>query len=594
MSLPTGLAVLLLAVPLAAQQETPRPRTATPGRTSTRMTDAEAAALAKEGLRAEEPASIRAVLQRLRGHTFKSSRAPEREVVLYAQGMLEARLGNLSGAAFSLKKLERQWPKSPFTSEAQPLLAEDAVARRSYKEAEGRLHRALAADIPSERKRKAQELLLWVLVEQNRPLEGVPIVQALRPLEGRETPSEKGMAAMVEVLSAAGERAQAEGSRKAFLTAFPTSILLPRVELAYGRLLGRSGDARGSAEVMRKLIHDFPSTPQSDDARLALASLLTDGSLPDATDMPSVDSLLAEVRKGGRNLPKGLGQIVEMRMLVGKYLWEDALNLVARMDAKALAAQPEIQKLWREAWVAWVGERLEKGFPGELLARMKPGAFAALNAPGRLGVAQLLAANGLVAVLPDLIEEAPTRERVALRRAALAKAQPEGQPQAILQLLPRRGDTPDEALVRARAEAALGHWPQVRAALGRARPGSERIATLTRLLQRPLEPAETSGRRLKEAELGLAQARERGEAREPLQILVADLRLQAGDAHGALSLYPQRASAPEQRGWVALMRAQALVNLGQPGKAKALLLAARDEQGFKGQRDVLARSLGAY
>lgn len=594
MSPSAGLAVLLLAVPLAAQHTADKPRPAHQSKVAGRMSDAEAADLAKEALRAEDPASIRSVLQRLRSHTFKSSRAPEREMVLYAQGMLEARLGNLSGAAFSLRKLEKQWPRSPFTSEAQPLLAEDAVARRAYKEAEGRLHRALAADIPSERKRKAQELLLWTLVEQGRPLDGVPIVQALRPLEGKDVPSEKGMVAIVEVLCAAGDRAQVEGSRKAFLTSYPSSPLVPRVDLAYGRLLGRSGDAKGSAEVLRKLIQDHPSTPQSDDARLALASLLTDGSLPDAKDMPSVESLLAEVRKGGRNLPKGLGQIVELRMLVGKSLWEDALNLVARMDATALAAQPEIQKLWREAWNAWVGERLEKDFPGELLARMKPGAFGSLEAKHRVGVAELLATSGLLEVLPGLIAEAPARERSGLRRAALAKVEPEAQPQAVLRLLPGRGESREEALLRARSEVALGHWTQARAALGRAPAGPGRIATILRLLQRPLAAQETTGRRQKEAEGWLAGARERGEVREPLEILVADLRLQSGDPHGALSLYPQKASAPEQRGWVALMRAQALLKLGQAAKAKALILAARDESGFKGQRDALARSLGVY
>ena len=36
--------------------------------------------------------------------------------------------------------------------------------------------------------------------------------------------------------------------------------------------------------------------------------------------------------------------------------------------------------------------------------------------------------------------------------------------------------------------------------------------------------------------------------------LVADLRFQQGDARGALALYPPKATAPEQRGWVALMR----------------------------------------
>jgi len=59
-------------------------------------------------------------------------------------------------------------------------------------------------------------------------------------------------------------------------------------------------------------------------------------------------------------------------------------------------------------------------------------------------------------------------------------------------------------------------------------------------------------------------------------------------------MYPAKASAPDQRGWVALMRAQAMLKLGQREQAKALIKESRDEQGFKGQRDAFAKSLGAY
>jgi predicted Zn-dependent protease len=185
-------------------------------------------------------------------------------------------------------------------------------------------------------------------------------------------------------------------------------------------------------------------------------------------------------------------------------------------------------------------------------------------------------------------------ERSALRRAALAKVQPEAQPQALLRLLPAKGETPEEALLRARSEAALEHWPPLRVALGRAKPGEERVKALLRLLQRPLAPGETAARRLAEAEGWLTRAPEKGAVREPLAILVADLRMQRGDIQGALALYPVQAAAPEQRGWVALMRAQALMKLGKWDQARALIKAARDEQGFKGQRDAIAKSLGAY
>jgi len=594
----TGCSLLGMALPLLAQFGTTPSKADkfnAPSRSATgRMTDAQAAELAKEALAAENPASIKAMLARLKGHSFRSSKVPQRELVLYAQGTLEARLGNFSAAIVAFKKLERQWPKSPFMGEAQTILAEDAIAHRRYKEAEGRLHQALAADIPSELKRKPQELLIWTLVEQDRPQEALPIVQSLRPLGGREKPSEKGLAAIVEVLCAVGERGQAQSNLKDFENTFPRSELIPRVELAWGRLLGRSGEAKESAQVFRKIIKGYPGSTQADDARLALASLLTDGSLPDAKDLPSAESLLAEVRKGGKGLPNGTAQVVELRLLVGKALWEDALNLVDRMGSMVRDTQPEVKKLWIEAWTAWVDQRLEKGFPGELRTRLKPGAYAALDAKSRMGIAELFARQGLLEVLPRLLPEAPVAERAGLRKAALAQAQPEAQPQAVLRLLPTKGDSPDEALMRAQAEGALEQWGPLRQALGRARPGPERIKAVVRLLQRPMGEGETASSRLTEAEGWLARAPEKGEAREPLVILVADLRLQHGNPRGALALYPSKAAAAEQRGWVSLMRAQAMMMLGQWDQARLVIKESRDEQGFKGQRDALAKSLKAY
>ena len=608
MSLPgrrTGWALIfaslsLSAQPLSAQRgAAPTPVKAeehkAPARVSgTRMTDAQAAQLAQESLGGQDPASIKATLARLKGHTFKSSKVPEREIVLYAQGLLEYRIGNLSAASVPLKNLERQWPKSPFLGEAQSMLAEEAVAKKRYKEAEGRLHKALASDMPSERKRKPQELLVWTLVEQGRPQEALPIVQALRPLAGNEKPSEKGLAAIVETLGAAGERDQTQANRKDFQNLYPKSELIPRVELAWGRLLGRSGEAQEAAQVLRNLIKDYPRTAQADDARLALASLLTDGSIPDTKGLPSPESLLDEVRRGSKGLPKGAAQVVELRLLVGKSLWEDALNLVDRLEPSLREGQPEVKKLWSVAWNAWVDQRLEKGFPGELITRLKPGAFAALDAKSRTGVAELLAANGLLELLPGLINEAPTTERPGLRKAGLARVQPEAQPQAVLRMLPTKGGTPDELLLKARAEAALEQWGSLRKSLESARPGVERIKLVVTLLQRPMTSKETTPLRLAEAEGWLTRVREKGETREPLNILVADFRFQNGDLRGALALYPVKATAPEQRGWVALMRAQAYMRLGQPDQARALIKAARDEQGFKGQREAIAKSLGAY
>jgi tetratricopeptide (TPR) repeat protein len=572
--------------PAWAQQDPPIPAQGP-------LTDAQAAELARSVLSARDPAFIRAVLIRLRVHAFHSRMAPEREVVLYAEGMLEDRLGNLAGAVYPLRQLEQLWPQSPYTAEAQVVLAEDAVDQKHFPEAEQRLHLALAADIPSEQKRRAQELLLWSLVQQGRPLEGLPIVKGLLPLEGDAKPSERGLAAMAEVLCAAGDQAQADGARQSFARQFPGSPLLPRVEFAYARMLGQRGASEAAARALRKLIQDHPRTTEADEARLALADLLTNGKLPEGKDLPTAQSLLDEIRKGGHGLPRGRAQRVELRLRVDQGHWGEALALVDGLDP-VIAQDPEIHALWLTAWRHWVDERLAKGAAGDLIGRLKPGAFRALDSKERLGVAQLLASQGLLSTLPALLPEAPVRERAALRQAALAKADAEGQPDAVLRLLPARGGAAWEALLRARALVALARWPQVRAALSGLPPGTERIRLVTAFLQRPLDPHEPPALRLKEAEGWLARAPEKGPAREPLAILVGDLRFQAGDAKGALALYPVQPDDPAQRGWVALMRAQAMLKLGQVAAARALIRDAHYEQGFRGQRDALAKALGAY
>ncbi len=468
------------------------------------------------------------------------------------------------------------------------------MEQNRLKEAEGRLHRALASDIPAERKRKPQELLIWTYMEQGRPQEALPIVQSLRPLDDKERPTEKGLAAILEVLCHAEELEQAKGSHKAFLTLFPKSPYLPRVELAWGRLLGKSGEAKESAQVLRRLIKSHPEAPQADDARLALASLLTDGSLKDVKDMPTAESLLAAVRKGGRAIPKGAGQVVELRLLCGKSQWEEALDLVDRMDPAARTTHPEVKQLWTDAWQAWTAQALEKKALGPLLARMRPGSFGALEPKTRQVALGLLAEQGLLSVIPRLIKEAPSSERGSLRAGALAKVEPESQPEAVVALLPARGGTPEERLARARAQAVLGQWPGLRESLVGAKPGPERIRALLLLLRRPLGPKERPAARLGEAEGWLQKAPEPGPAREPLAILVADLRFQAGDPKGALALYPAHPAAADQRGWVGLMRAQALLALGRPRESAVALKEVRDEAGFKAQRDVLAKGLGAY
>ncbi|HJV89168.1 MAG TPA: tetratricopeptide repeat protein [Holophagaceae bacterium] len=577
----------LLAVPVL---------TAAP-QTSGRMTDAQAQELAESLLRTDDAKTLTEGLKKLKGHVFKSSKAPQREVVLFAQGMALWKTGRVEDAAEPFKKLEATFPKSAFLGEAQLPLAEEALLRKRMKECETRLRASLDSDIPGERKRRAQELMLWLLVETGRPQEGLPILDTLRPLEKDAEPSEQGLAAMVIILCEAKRKDEAEANRRSFHNLYEKGPLTPRVDLAWCQMLGRSNDPRGSAQAFRKLITDFPKSPEADEARLALATLLTDGSLKgkDLKGMPDAESLLAELRKGGSAGDEALAGVVEMRILYRKEQWEDILKRgdawMAQYGEKGVPAQvAEVRRLWKDAWGLWVDSRLEKGYAGVMLERMRAGAFAALGPKQRLGVAELLAKQGLAADLPRLIREAPQPERGPLAQAALAKVEPEAQPKGVLALLPAKG-TPAQELLRLRAQVTLQDWKGVRASAPRAQAGPERIRAVTSLLQRPFAKGETAAQRRAEAEGWLGRLSESADAKEPLLIRVADLRSQTGDYRGALALYPLK-PAPAQLGWVSLMRAQAQLRLGQRDAAKATLQAAKGVDGFRGQRDALEKSLG--
>ncbi len=583
-------AALLLLGPAASASEKPQS-------SSGRMTDAQAASLAEALLRTEDPKVLADGLKRLKAHVFRSSRAPERESVLFAQGMALWKLHGPLEASEPLKKLESTFPKSPYLGEAQLPLAEEALERKRLKETETRLRACLDSDIPGERKRRAQELLLWLLVETDRPAEGLPVLDTLRPLSKGEKPTERGLAAMVLILCQADRREQAEANRKSFRNLFAQGPLLPRVDLAWARMLGRTQDVRGSAQAFRKLITDHPKSAEADEARLALATLLTDGSLKakDLKGMPDAENLLAELRKSGSPKDEALAGVVELRILYRKELWEEILNGAEAWEKAHLHdAEPshlaEVQRVWKDAWGLWVASRLEKGYAGHLLERLRPGAFAALDAPLRKGVVELITRQGLAVEVPKLLKEAPAAERGALTAAALGLLEPEAQPQGALALLPARG-TPAQELTRLRALTALRDWKAVRLVAARAQPGPERIRCLVALLERPHLQGETASQRRTEAESWLARLPEKPDVKEPFLIRAADLRLQGGDARGALALYPAKPS-PGQLGWVSLMRAQAQVQLGQTEAAKATLQAAKGADGFRGQREAMERRLG--
>ncbi|HWQ07706.1 MAG TPA: hypothetical protein VN436_01315 [Holophaga sp.] len=559
------------------------------------MTDAQTEAFAHQALALQDPAAQKAAAEKLRAHRFRSLKTKEREFALYAEGMLEDRAGDTARAAVTLRKLEVSWPQSSYLPEALTILATQAVERRRFKEAETRLKKALDADIPVESKRRAQELLIWTLSEQGRLAEGIPIVKSLQPL-GSAKPSERGLVAILQALCLAKEKDQADAVRKDLLRLYPTSRYMSRGDLAWGRLLGSMDDAPGAAELFRGIITRDAESAEADEARLALASLLSEGKLhpKEAEAYPAPQKLLADVRKNDR---KGaLAQralLVELHMDMNQARWKEAFDVSAKLLGNGTDPEEEkvVRDLRTEAVKAWTQQLLDRKTLDPLLPYLDKETINLLTPGERAGLARLLTQQGLPDAAKAIVDAAPAEERQALLKAAAEQAGPGADPESTLQLLSSKGETPAQALVRGRALVALKRWREAKAALARALPGPDRISLLLACLRRPPEKGEGPGARLREAEGWLARVPEKGPDREPLVVLVADLRAQAGDWRKALALYPPDPQKGN-RGWVALMRATCQLKLGQRDAAKATLKTALNEPDFKMERQTLAKPLG--
>ncbi len=579
-----GLRLALAALPalvLVAQPAPPAPRS-----------DAQLADLLRAALGSSDTRTAEEALKAVGTHRFTSLRSPERELSLYAEGVLLARLGQPARGALALRKLERLFPQSPHLGEAQVLLAQEAISKRRYKEAETRLRRAIQAEIPVESKRRAQELLLWTFVAQKQPERGLPVVDALHPLGGAK-PSEQGLSAMGEILAQAGRRTEAEAAVAELGSLYPGSRLLSRADLAIGRMQGRLGDAHAAAQRFQALIRNQPDSPEADEARLALATLLSEQKLaPDqAKTFPTPESLLSEIRRlENKGEAAGRTQLVQLRLHMQQGRWKEALELIGRIRTQPPGpGGPALETYRGQALRAYAQQLLDGHQLDSLLPFLDAEGVGSLTAEQRRLTAQALASTGLPEGAAAVLRLAPARERAALRQAILAATSAESHPATVLGLSGPTG-TPLEQLLRAEAAVTRQDFQTARMALPKATAGPRRIAALLAHLRRPRAQDESLATRRNEAEGWLRQARERGSDRDPLAILVADLRAQSGDWKGALALYPP-APAPEHLGWVALMRATALARLGRKAEAQAILKAAEASEAFRMERKALAQSL---
>ena len=586
-----GILPLVLALAVRGGQPVPAPRPPV----QARLTDPQVEGLAKTAIASEDPKVQADTLALLEHYHFKSSLAPQRELALFVQGMLEDRAGKEVLAAITFHKLEQSWPHSSYLAEGQVVMAEAALEHKRYQEAESRLHKALEADIPAESQRRSQDLLLWCLAEQGRAGEGLAITQALKPL-GTAKPSEKGLVGLMEALCAGQQKKDAEAVLRDYHRTYPAGPRTTRMNLDWAKLLGSTGDASGAAQGFQSIIQDDPAAPEADEARLALATLLTDGRLQprETSGYPAPGELLAALQKASlKDGPAREATLVKLRIALKEKRWQDAIEQVGQYRSLHPSGAQNLltDQLRTQALRSWTQEVLDRHQSTPLLRYLDGEGIRCLTPAQRLGLTGRLALGGLPEAAQAIVALAPAGEKSALLKAALEATESAANPRAALELLPGKNESPSENLARAQADLAIHEWPSASKALSKAPPGPERIRALMAYLNRPPAPGETSTARLREVRSWLARAKEKIADREPLAILAADLMVRKGDWRGALALYPS-APQPVNRGWVGLMRATCQIRLGQTGPARDSLKLAGDDPAYRNERAALGQRLG--
>jgi thioredoxin-like negative regulator of GroEL len=208
----------------------------------------------------------------------------------------------------------------------------------------------------------------------------------------------------------------------------------------------------------------------------------------------------------------------------------------------------------------------------------------------RASLVTVFVSKGLPEAATKIIDAAPANEKVNLRKALTQNipADPLPPPEVLATLNENLLDQKGE-LGQVQILLSAKKWGEATSRIEKLDPGPDRIKAVMALLTRPMAPQETQ-LRIKEIEGWLAKCTESDQTKEPLIIYIADLYMKIGNPATALSLYPTQPQ-PENLGWVILMRASALLNLGQREEAKRILNENASIPEFKIYRQALANQL---
>jgi TolA-binding protein len=538
-------------------------------------------------------AELRAGIKTIQSHVFKDTNAPEKEYALYAQGTLEDRTNQPTRAVVSFRRFERTYPNSPYMPEVNFFFGRYALNQKKYKDAESRFSKVIDSDSPAESKFNAQGLLVWCLLEQKRMEEAIPIVQTIFPID-KSKPDERAFVAIIEAQCEAKALDAARKTRNAYVAAFRNGTMKHRVHLAWGMLLGESGQSVECARALREVIRAAPASEEADEARLAIATIIADGKLPSRSN-PSKDtpeSLIAQLRtEGTSGNVNERAYVLQLRMVYDDKQWNQVISMVNQFLKyyPGSTYTDTVQSYKTDSIRAIFQGVITDGGPFAAMPLLTVENISLITPELRASLVTTFVSKGLPEAATKLIEAAPENEKNELRKA-LTKNIPEPLPPPKVlaslngNLLDRKGE-----LGQVQILLSAKKWSEATVRIEKLDPGTDRIKAVLAVLTRPMASQEIQ-LRIKEAEGWLAKCPESDQLKEPLIIYIADLYMQTNNPTTALALYPTQPQ-PENLGWVALMRASAMLNLGRREEAKRILNENDSVPEFKIYRQAMANQL---
>ena len=581
---------LISISPLIAQSNSIKSRS-----TSHEMNDQEIVEFARKLLEKQNPnpGELLAGLNKIQNYTFKDKEAPEKEYILFAQGILEDRTEQPTRASVTFRRFERTWPNSQYMPEVEYVLGRYALDRKNYKDAESRLQRSLESDLPAETKYNIQGLLIWCLLEQNRMEEAIPIVKALFPI-GQSKPDERALVAILEVQCAIKDVEGAVETRNSYVATVTNGSMKTRVNMACGLLLSQSGKGPEAALVLHEVINDEPNSVNADEARLALATNIADGQLQNKAEKESdsAEFMLARVKTDGFD---GKAQQRSLFLQIRIASNQKQLDRILRLADKYKKEYPDspnsitVQSFRDDTIRKIIQDTIDTKGPLTAIPLLTGDYIRLITPQLRSKLVSYFVSRSLPEAAVKIIQSSPENEKAALRQLlsqGLSNALPP--PKVLVRL---NGDLTDYSRELGEIKILLAEkkWTEAGIKIGKLKPGADRINALMTVLRRPMLPYEVP-LRLKEAQDWLQMCSETDSTKEPLIIFVADLNMQVNNPKGALDLYPAKPQR-ENLGWVSLMRATAMVQLGQTEDAKKLLAENALVPEFRLNRQSLANQL---